>query len=186
MGGGYDRKGDGFVCLRNVRSLLFGVFYMYVKRATICTGWCWTEIVCRLWPFGTALSQRGETLGGFSLDLLWLSLLFSEIRYRFFFGIRLGSFFSSWTTGVWGFPVWTGGPLCSFSLVCPYRIHHVYPWCAKSIPRLPCDNGRSTAGKNGRQSAGNAGESRKGVRARRKSIGKWSRAMDPRRKWHRK
>ncbi len=92
MGGGYGRKGDGFLAA-NVRSLLFGVFYMYVKRATICTGWCWTEIVCRLWPFGTALSQRGEALGGFSLDLLWLSLLFSEIRYRFFFGSVLDPLF---------------------------------------------------------------------------------------------
>lgn len=201
MGGGYGRFGERtcsfplrqsfykkgmalFACVTSGRCFLA---FLYVRETRDHMHWLVLDRdrlqALALWD-GAVAEGRNPWRFFFGFALALSSFFGNPVSLLFW--IRFGSFFSSWTTGVWGFPVWTGGPLCPFSLVCPYRIHHVYPWCAKSIPRRPCDNGRSTAGKNGRQSAGNAGESRKGVRARRKSIGKWSRAMDPRRKWHRK
>lgn len=201
MGGGYGRFGER-TCSFHLRQsfykkgmALFGCKrpvaafwrFLYVRETRDHMHWLVLDRdrlqALALWD-GAVAEGRNPWRFFFGFALALSSFFGNPVSLLFW--IRFGSFISSWTTGVWEFPVWTGGPLCPFSLVCPYRIHHVYPWCAKSIPRRPCDNGRSTAGENGRQSAGNAGESRKGVRARRKSIGKWSRAMDSRRKWHRK
>ena len=129
-----------------------------------------TEIDCRLVLFVSLLSWIGETAGRFigwrCLGTLALGKSYSA---RFLMD-RFLILFSS--LDVWRMDSRVLVRRHMLFFVFPYRNHHVYPWCAQSIPQRRREDGRSTVGERWRQTGGNAGKSRTSHAPRRKSSGK--------------